>query len=110
MTTWATPQDVERAAEDWTDAQKQCRVYGHSWRPLTVRHRPGVYTVLQRCGRCRNEREQQVNEQGYPIDGWKINYYEGYLLKNLGRVGVDGRAVIRLNVMLGLPIEEEPAA
>jgi len=108
MTTWATPADVSRASEEWTEAQKQCRVYGHSWRPLTVRHRPGVYTVLQRCARCRNEREQQVNEQGYPVDGWRMSYYDGYLLKNLGRVGTDGRAVLRLAVLMGLNIEEEP--
>lgn len=108
MTTWATPQDVQRAAENWTDAQKQCRIYGHNWRPLTVRHRPGVYTVLQRCNRCANERQQEVNEQGYPINGWSMSYYGGYLLKSLGRVGSDGRAVLRLDVLLGLHIEEEP--
>jgi hypothetical protein len=108
VTTWATSQDVERAAENWTSNQKQCRVYGHSWRPLTVRHRPGVYTVLQRCERCSNERKQQVNDAGYPIDGWTMSYFDGYLLKALGRVGVDGRAVLRLDVLMDLPIEEEP--
>lgn len=108
MTTWANPRDVTNAAEGWTDEQKQCRIYGHNWMPLTVRHRPGVYTVLQRCARCINEREQQCNEQGYPLEQWRMHYYEGYLLKNLGRVGVDGKAVLRLNVLMGLRIEEEP--
>ena len=108
MTTWATPQDVERAAENWTNEQKQCRVYGHAWRPLTVRHRPGVYTEMQRCERCRNERGQQINDRGYPIEGWRMHYYDGYLLKQLGRVGSEGRAVLRLDVLMGLHIEEEP--
>jgi cytochrome c553 len=110
VTTWATAQDVERAANNWSDGQVACRAYGHQWRPLTARHRPGVYTILQRCGRCHNERQQQINESGYPITGWYISYQDNYLLKKLGRVGVDGRAVLRLVTLRNLYIEEEPAA
>lgn len=109
MTEWATPQDVERAANMWTDGQVKCRVYGHAWRDLTVFHRPGVYTILQRCGRCLNERQQQINEQGYPVSAWNITYRNNYLLHKLGRVGVDGRAVLRLANLRGLDIQEEPS-
>ena len=108
MTSWASPADVERAAETWSDGQVNCRTYGHAWRPLTVSHRPGVYTIFQRCGRCRSERHQEVNEQGYQISTWKIHYEDGYLLHNLGRVGADGRAVLRLVTLRGLSIVEEP--
>ena len=108
MVTWAETRDVQVAAKEWTDEQKRCRINGHAWEPLTVRHRPGVFHVMQRCDRCRNERHQDVNEQGYPVTNWVTNYYEGYLLKGLGRVGSDGRAVLRLDVLAHLPIEEEP--
>lgn len=106
MTTWAAPEDVENAARSWSDGQVNCRVYGHAWRPLTVIHRPGVFTIHQRCGRCRNEREQDVNEQGYPVSPWRPTYVDGYLLKKLGRVGVDGRAVLRLQSIQGLYVNE----
>lgn len=108
MTTWASPRDVERASEGWSDGQVNCRTYGHAWRALTVTHRPGVYTVFQRCGRCRTERHQEVNEQGYAVSQWHMRYEDGYLLRNLGRVGSDGRAVLRLKTLLGLSIVEEP--
>jgi hypothetical protein len=108
MVTWADSHDVQVAAKEWTEGQKTCRVNGHAWEPLTVRHRPGVFSVMQRCPRCRNERRQDVNEQGYPVSDWKPYYYDGYLLKGLGRVGADGRAVLRLDLITRLPIEEEP--
>ena len=108
MTTWATPADVEHAANQWTEGQTNCRVYGHNWRPLQVSHRIGVYTIYQRCSRCHSERHQEVDERGYPLAGWQINYVEGYLLRKLGRVGTDGRAVLRLATIRNLYVVEEP--
>lgn len=84
-----------------------CRTYGHAWRGLSATHRMGVYLVTQRCGRCRSERHQEINEQGYPLAGWSIRYSEGYLLRNLGRVGSDGRAVLRLTVLRNSYVIEE---
>jgi hypothetical protein len=103
---WAAPDDVLSAAQGWSDGQVNCRVYGHAWRPLTVTHRPGFYTIFQRCGRCRNERQQEVNERGYPVTQWHMTYVEGYLLRGLGRVGQDGRAALRLRSLQGLFINE----
>lgn len=108
MTDWATPGDVERAAEQWTDDQVTCRTYGHGWRPRTVTHRPGVYTVSQRCSRCGTWRTQQINEQGYALSGWRMTYTEGYLLQRVGRVGADGRAVLRIVNLRSANIIEEP--
>lgn len=107
-TTWASADAIEKAAVDWTDAQVTCRVYQHAWRPLTVRHRPGVFTVFQRCGRCHNQRVQEINEQGYPVSAWRMTYQDGYLLKDVGRLGRDGRAVLRLVTLRASYIEEEP--
>jgi hypothetical protein len=110
MTNWATPEDVEKAASNWTPGQKACRVYGHAWQPLQVSHRPGLYTVRQWCPRCRNERRQEIDERGYPQSKWHPSYQDGYLLKNIGRVGVDGRAILRLDTLLSLPVVEEAMA
>lgn len=106
MTYWATPQDVERAADGWTDDQITCRVYGHNWQPWTIRHSPGLFTILQRCGRCGNGRQQEINDRGYPVSGWRPSYQEGYLLKGVGRLGIDGRAVLRLATLRVLYVEE----
>lgn len=106
MTEWANPSDVERAAREWTEGQMNCRVYGHSWNPLQVTHAPGVYTIYQRCQRCRNERHQDVNDRGYPITEWRTRYQDGYLLRNVGRLGTDGRAVLRLFTLHHLPVVE----
>lgn len=108
MTDWASPADVERAAEQWSDNQVACRTYGHTWRPRTVTHRPGVYTVSQRCSRCATARAQQINESGYPLGGWRMAYQDGYLLTNVGRVGVHGRAILRIVNLRSATIMEEP--
>lgn len=106
MTSWATPESIQSAADSWTDGQVQCRTYGHSWRSLTATHSPGVYTVYQRCTRCSAERHQDINERGYPLSPWRTRYTDGYLLRNVGRVGVDGRAVLRLSSLRSIEVTE----
>lgn len=98
---WADPKVVKKAAEEWTDGQIECRIYAHNWNPLTVHHHSprrgvgGYYIVRQRCPRCRNERTMVMDENGY-TNGWQMHYKEGYRLQNLGRVGTEGRAVLRI--------------
>lgn len=109
MTDWASPADVEAAAEQWSDNQVACRTYGHNWRPRTVTHRPGIYTVMQRCSRCSLPRTQQMNESGYLLSGWHIDYRgSDYLLQGMGRVGTHGRAVLRIVNLRSATIMEEP--
>jgi len=112
MTTeWASAQAVEDATTRWSPGQIECRTYGHGlWRPHTVTHRPGQYTVYQRCPRCYARRKQRITESGYPLSGWQMDYHEadGYLLKGVGRVGPDGKAVLRLAALRGHPVIEEP--
>lgn len=104
---WASPQAVEDATERWSDEQIACRSYGHAWRGHSVTHRPGVYTVTHRCARCGNARWQLMDERGYPLSPWRMRYEEGYLLHRVGRVGADGRAVLRLATLRGVFITEE---
>jgi hypothetical protein len=106
MTDWASRDAVNVALERWSDEQVACRAYAHTWRPFSVQHRPGVYIITQRCSRCRNRRRQEINEQGYPLGPWRTTYQRGYLLEGVGRLGVDGRAALRLATLRGATIVE----
>jgi len=101
---------VEEAAENWTDNQIECRLYGHNWRNHTVTHRPGQYTVTQRCPKCRVRRWQRISESGYPLSSWHADYSSAgaYLLKGKGRVGQDGKAILRIGIFKNMSIIEEP--
>ena len=106
MPSWATPDSVRQATRVWTSEQITCRTYGHNWTPRTVFHRPGAYTITQVCGRCGNERYHDMDERGYVLSRWRMNYRDGYLLKGMGRIGADGRSQLRLASLQGLHIEE----
>lgn len=97
---WADAGVVADAIEGWTDAQIACRTNGHAWRDAAVSHRPGVYTVRQRCTRnCGCWREADLNEQGYQVSHWRATYPKNgkYLLPpGSGRVGADGKALANL--------------
>ena len=106
----ARPADVERAMQTWNPATIECRTNRHFWRPYSARHlrRARIYEVEQQCGRgCGVRRRGDMTEDGYLVSGWHPIYPpEGYLLKGLGRVGVDGMAVLRLANISGLEVEE----
>jgi len=55
---------------------------------------------------------QQINESGYPISPWRMDYSgsANYLLRHVGRIGVDGRAVLKLATLRNATIIEEPAS
>lgn len=88
---------LDEAIEEWSAGVIECRSeFQHQWRRLTVAHRPGVYTIRQRCVRCRNERERDINEQGYVLSKWRRTYRPGYLLAGLGRLDENHRATLRI--------------
>lgn len=103
---WAEVSIVEAMSEQWQDAIVQCRIYGHAWRPLTVRRHGLGFVVTQSCHRCRNMREQNMDSRGYGTP-WKMRYEDGYLLTGLGRIDQEGRAVLRLAAIRHLTIIEE---
>jgi hypothetical protein len=102
---WADEHTVSEAIEGWTDAQLACRSNGQhawpTWKGTLVSHRPGVYTLRQRCTRnCGCWRQGDMNEQGYMVTTWKPVYPKNgtYLLpKGTGRIGQDGKAMMRLH-------------
>jgi hypothetical protein len=108
MADTADPDAVEQAAQNWSDAMVQCRIFGHNWRALTVTHAMGSYTIRQRCSRrCGCERESVMNERGYLHGGWKLTYAEGYLLeRGTGRVDGDGRARLRIVALRSMNVVE----
>lgn len=112
---WAEAGDVANAAESWTDAQIACRTNGHAWRDAAVSHRPGLYTIRQRCSRnCGCWREADMNERGYLVSRWRASYPQPrighrspYLMpRGAGRVGVDGFAVLRLQRIQNITVIE----
>jgi len=90
-------QSLEDAMQRWTNGVLECRAEGqHPWRRLSVAHRPGILTVFQRCPRCRNERQRDYNEHGYPLTRWRRAYREGYLIRGLGRLDHDDKAALMI--------------
>lgn len=114
---WAEAGVVADAAESWTDAQIACRTNGHAWRDAAVSHRPGLYTIRQRCSRnCGCWREADMNEHGFMVSRWKTTYPQPrnggatrspYLMpRGSGRVGPDGAAVLRLQRIRSVTVVE----
>ena len=111
MSDFADPERISEQVSVWTQGQVRCRAYNnHAWSPYTVTEHPrtGVYSVTQRCSRCRNRRRQTLSAQGYVLQRWRMVYGQGYLLpKGTGRVDDDGRAVLRLADLSSLTITQE---
>lgn len=107
MTDYADRGVVEDAIEGWTDGQIVCRANNqHAWKPFTVQRGVGYLLITQRCTRCLNRRTAEMDNDGYMLTRWSIDYRTGYLLEGLGRVGPDGRAALRLATLRGLTITD----
>lgn len=111
MTEWAAAGAVEEAMESWTEGQITCRLNGtHQYRDRTAfRYKTQrLIVVVQRCILCRSvERERDINEQGYALTRWRPRYIKkNYLLEGVGRVGMDGKAVLQLRKLSTMTIVE----
>lgn len=112
---YATQEAVEEAAKGWTPAQIDCRsLTGHAWRShtairLKTRTGPGQIRVTQKCLDCDNKRSRLMNgKTGSWIDGsWSAAYVDGYLMpKGSGRVGEDGKSLLRMMAVSHLVIRD----
>jgi hypothetical protein len=102
-------QTLDDAVERWTPGMLECRAANsHPWRRWTITHRPGAYTVFQRCPRCRNERYRTMSDRtGQWLDShWSRTYRPGFLLKGLGRLNEDDRAMLRLRDIANAQVTE----
>lgn len=98
---------LDDALERWSPGQVECRAEDqHLWRRLTVAHRPGIYTIRQRCTRCRNIRERDINESGYVLTAWRRTYGPGFLLRGLGRLNQDDKARLRIESLTHASVVE----
>jgi hypothetical protein len=106
----ANPAAVEAAMQNWSPAVVQCRLNRHSWAGRTARHlvRSKYWQITQQCEHgCGVTRSNEMDEEGYLLDRWRPHYpAQGYLLKGVGRMGVDGMAVVRLHHVTGQVTEE----
>lgn len=105
MTKWADPSAVADAAEEWSDKIVACRIYGHGWTASSVTRSGTGFTLVQRCNRCTNRRRQEMDSRGFATP-WTYVYSDGYLTNDLGRIGNEGRAVLRLASLRNLTILE----
>jgi len=99
--TRAAVEDVQKAARAWDQDQLECRMYGHSWRPMSARrdHAVNLIKAVYECYRCGTERHQELNGRtGHVYAQWYV-YGPDYLMKGLGRITGDGRDVLRLETI-----------
>lgn len=100
----ATPDAVMDAAGKQSNEIRECRLNRHHWPgKQTVDYYPHLhlYELTQYCGRrCGVYRTNQMDEQGYLLDKWHPHYPTGYLLRGVGRMGIDGAAALRLDQTL----------
>lgn len=83
---------------------KNCRAFGHQWRPTTVeKHRDDWGQVAEyiqnvKCVCCHTEKAIRINPRG-EIAGRRYRYTDGYQLK--GRLAADLKAEMRREIVDG---------
>ena len=100
--------------EKWPEEFLRCRSTNHPWHPsrATYNRNYGVYTVVERCPRCKAERKYHLGRYGTREGSVSISYPDGYLVKGGGgRIDQTGRDQIRLAMLQGaLTIVEDDDA
>lgn len=101
--------DLEGAVHELPTKYIQCRDFAHSWKGHDARRvestegrrRFAFYEVILRCTRCDTKRLRRISPDGH-IMGSSYEYADNYLLKGVGRMTSDDRAVVRLESTLRL--------
>lgn len=98
---YAAPKDVRKMAQTWDQDQLECRLYGHDWKPQRANQdgKTLLIAVVQLCPRCDSERHQEISGRTGAVFAQWIDYGEGYLMQGMGRIGSDGRNVLRLEAV-----------
>jgi hypothetical protein len=91
----ASVADVRAMARSVPSEFLECRLYGHSWRPLTAHHNKQhkFLYVVQTCSRCATLRHQELSERGHVYAQW-YSYVDGYLTGS-GRIIGEVRDALR---------------
>jgi hypothetical protein len=99
----ADPRAVEELVRDWSSAILACRAGNHQWMPSTVDDARTFWIIRERCPRCKTEREWDMDpKSGEQYGDKRIDYSktDGYLAKGVGRMGAQGRNMIRKEAVL----------
>lgn len=110
MTRYASPEQVDKAASDWTNDQLKCRKgKKHRWEPATaarvfINRTEWYWSSTETCT-CGCLRYAETSMDGFEFYSY-VKYPPGYLMPaGQGRVGPDGMCVIRvLNFERNFPV------
>ena len=95
-TTSEDPQAVRELVASWPVEWLKCR-QRHDFQPSRVWRESAYRTVVEKCAGCTSTREWDIDPVSSEQFGPKrINYVEGFLAKGVGRIGTEGRDLIRL--------------
>lgn len=96
-TKFATADAVKKAAKTMPDEHVHCRTLGHVYATRKVEPiKNGGYFEVVQCVTCTFSKETTYDRYGY-MTGQKTFYPDGYLLKGLGRLRTDTRAVLKVD-------------
>jgi hypothetical protein len=94
---YASMEDVQEVAQNWSDQFLECRTYGHHWRPQAATYTKDkrAISTVHVC-RCDTERRSMLDAR----TGWVLSvhyvYPDGYTTKGLGRITGDAKGALRL--------------
>ena len=89
-------------AKKYSPVHLGCRTMGHSWAPLAAAWRQdGNIDQVLKCSRCETQRQQVLNGDGYVVKS-HYSYATDYSFRGIGRLDVDGRALLRKTHVLRL--------
>jgi hypothetical protein len=97
MTRYASAEDVEEAAKNWSNEILQCRDLGHSWVAHDAKHvrRLKYWSFSHRCTRCGTVRNREMSEEGQVYASW-YTYPAGYQAKGMGRIVGPEKGLLRI--------------
>lgn len=99
------PAAVERLIQEWPDEFLACRSGNHHWAPSRVDDARSFWIITEVCPRCRGKRMYDVSPRdGRQFGEKRYDMPDGYAAKDVGRIGVEGRNMIRLaSVLRNMP-------
>lgn len=108
----ADPAAVQELVQEWPSEYLACRSGNHHWTPYTVEDARTFWLVTEKCPRCTATREWDMSPvTGEQFGPKRIKYPEGFLAQGVGRIGDEGRNMIRLaSVVRNAPRPKKLAA
>ncbi|WP_239311528.1 MULTISPECIES: hypothetical protein [unclassified Frankia] len=96
MAAQKTHRNIEDWAHDLPAGFIECRTMGHRWEPHTAAwdKEARAYHVTHECDRCGTQRKAWWSRTG-EISAASYSYPDGYLTKDVGYIGAEGRGVLR---------------